>query len=398
MTAAFWQRAGRLLPAMLVVAGALASCGPFVLATGIAAAGPGADASPEGLAGATPFGARLPIWGTSFASTSAAAGRAECASEFGSFSAGKWPPACWRPYGAGSPFNRAIPPAPRLAPESNAIVAYMGSHRWSFPTDGGGFSLRAEGSRPVYWSQSGDPIVKVVCRREHFTCRRMKLHIPAGAQPQGESDGHMAVVDQALGREFDFWRAGTPEHGQILAAAASAIPIGPGIGTGLGGEAEAAHLGLVGGLIRAPELAAGSIDHALSMAVQCVQRRDVWPSPVRASGDLVCPGHGAGPHLGSLLQLNMSDGEIAASHAPAWQQAIMEAMAHYGIYVVDTNGVGNSELSLIKEDDRSFTSFGYAGQMKSFIDSLSGKEHVVGVPIDVSRLRVIAPCVPRGTC
>jgi hypothetical protein len=31
----------------------------------------------------------------------------------------------------------------------------------------------------------------------------------------------------------------------------------------------------------------------------------------------------------------MSDGEIAARHAPRWQRAIMTAMAHYGLYVVD---------------------------------------------------------------
>jgi hypothetical protein len=357
-----------------------------------------AAASLAGLGTTTPFAVSLPSWGASTASSSAVAHPADCSSEFGSFSAGSWPPACWRPYGSASPFNRPIGALPRLAPESRAIVAYMRSHQWSFPTDDGNFSLRVEGSRPLYWSQRGDPVVKVVCRKEHFTCRRMKLHIPAGAQPQDESDGHMTVVDQALGREFDFWRAGTPGHGQILAAAASAIPIGPGIGTGLGGEAEAAYLGLLGGLIRAPELAAGSIDHALAMAVQCVQSRDVWPAPAKGRGDLVCPRRGAGPRLGSLLQLDMSDGEIGATRAPAWQQAIMRAMAHYGIYVVDTNGVGNTELSLIKEDDRSYTSFGYEGQMKRFVYSLSGKEHLVGVPIDVSRLRVIAPCVPRGTC
>ncbi len=376
---------------------ALVSVGVLVLAIGFTGAAVAATA-PQSLGGATPFGARLPSWGRSAASTSALARRADCSSEFGSFSAGNWPPACWRPYGSDSPFNRPIGALPRLAPESNAIVAYMRAHRWSFPTDDGGFSLRAEGSRPVYWSQRGDPVVKVVCRKEHFTCRRMKLHIPAGAQPQDESDGHMTVVDQALGREFDFWRAGVPDHGQILAAAASAIPIGSGIGTGLGGEAEAAYLGLLGGLIRAPELASGSINHALAMAVGCVQRRDVWPSPAKGRGDLVCPGRGAGPHLGSLLQLDMSDAEIAASRAPVWQQALMRAMAHYGIYVVDTNGVGNSELSLIKEDDHSYTSFGYEGQMKKFVYSMSGKEHIVGVPIDVSRLRAIAPCVPHGTC
>jgi hypothetical protein len=336
----------------------------------------------------------LPVVGP----VSASAGPRDCSSLFGSFAPGRWPPACWRPYGSRSPFNRAIPAAPRLAPESSAIVDYMRSHRWSFPTDEGRFTLGAGGSRPVYWSQRSDPVFDVVCRPEHFTCRRMRLHVPAGALPEGESDGHMTVIDQALGREFDLWQAGTPERGQILAGAASAIPIGPASGTGLGSHAEAADLGLAGGLIRAPELAAGRIDHALAMAVACVQSRDVWPSPADGRGDMVCPNGGAGPHLGSLLQLNMSDAQLAASHAPAWQRAVLTAMAHYGVYVVDTNGAGNDELSLIKEDDRSFTSFGAQPRMMGLIRSLGGRDDLIGVPIDISKLRVIAPCVPRRTC
>jgi hypothetical protein len=364
---------GRRRPALVLLVATAVSLGLLVIGLAAAAVGGGAHAP-----------------------ASAAAGG--CSAQFGSFSAGRWPPACWRPYGSSSPFNRRIPGAPRLAPESSAIVAYMRSQRWSFPSEDGRFSLPAQGSRPVFWSGSGDPVVTVICRRQHFTCRRMRLHMPSGARPQDGSDGHMAIIDQALGREFDLWQAGSPEHGQILAAAASSIPIGPESGTGLGGQAEAAYLGLVGGLIRAPELAAGSINHALSMAVACVQWRDVWPAPSSGRGDAVCGRHDAGPHLGSLLQLNMSDAEIGASGAPVWQQGLMRAMAHYGIYVVDTNGAGNDELSLIKEDDLSFTSFGYEGQMSAFSHSQSGREHLLGVPVDVSRFRVVAPCVPHGTC
>jgi hypothetical protein len=337
--------------------------------------------------------------GATDAHPTSAEGAGECSQEFGSFSVGNWPPGCWRPYGPRSPFNRLIPAVPRLAPESNAIVAYMTSHHWSFPGDHQGrFMLNAEGSRPVYWSQSSDPLVKVICRG-HFSCRRgMRLHIPQGAQPQAESDGHMTVVDQSLGREFDFWQARTPEHGEITASAASSIPIGAGIGTGLGGDGEAAYLGLLGGLIRAPELVAGTINHALAMVVQCVQWRDVWPSPATGRGDSVCPHGGPGPHFGSLLQLDMSDAEIAASHAPAWQLAIMTAMAHYGIYVVDTTGEGETELGLATESDQSFTSFGIEGALSRFVRSVGRAGQAVGVPIDLSRLRVIAPCVPRGTC
>ena len=55
----------------------------------------------------------------------------------------------------------------------------------------------------------------------------------------------------------------------------------------------------------------------------------VWPAPARGHGDSVCA-HGPGPHFGNLLQLNMSDTAIAATHAPPWQQAIMKALSETG--------------------------------------------------------------------
>lgn len=323
-----------------------------------------------------------------------------CPQQFGSFGVGHWPPACWRPYGPSSPFNSKLPPSPVLTRESGSILSYMKGSGWTFTDDEEGrFVLPGEGSRPVYWSQRSDPVVRVVCRGD-FSCRRgLRLRIPAAAEPQGESDGHMTVVDQSGGREYDFWRAGTPRDGTMTAEASSDIPIGENSGLGLHGNGEAASLGLLGGLIRAPELAAGRIEHALVAAVPCVQWHDVWPSPRHGTGDAVCSRGGrSGPHLGSLLQLQMSDAEIAASGAPAWQQAIMAAMAHYGIYVVDTNGAGNSAINLIAEDDQSFTSFGFPGQLSGFLQSLGSVGKLVGVPLSVARLRVVAPCVDQGRC
>jgi hypothetical protein len=328
-----------------------------------------------------------------------AATKSVCSQQFGSFGVGHWPPACWRPYGLDSPFNVPIPSHPRLAPESTAITDYMQSHHWLFEGDHHGrFTIDNGGSRPVYWSKSSDPLVKVICGGDHSCQRGMKVHIPKGAQPENASDGLMAVVDQARGLEYDFWQASTPKNGAMRVAAGNSIPIGPRTGTGLGGDASAAYLGVLGGLIRAPELAAGRIEHALALTVECVQSRDVWPSPARGRGDLTCANNGVGPHFGNLLQLNMSDSEIAGTRAPAWQRAIMMAMAHYGMYVVNTNGRGNSAMSLTNEADQSFTSFGYAGEMTTFVRAVGGSTEVVGVPIDMSKFRVIAPCVPRKTC
>jgi hypothetical protein len=320
-----------------------------------------------------------------------------CPEQFGSFSAGHWPPACWRPYGASSPFNARIPSNPRLAADSARIVAFMLKRHWSFEGARGRLSIEAGGSRPVYWPTPSDPLVRIHCR-VRVSCRHVSVvRIPARAQPQGESDGHMTIVEQSSGWEYDFWRAGRVRNGRMTTSTASKIRIGPDAGTGLGGDAEAANLGLLGGIIRAPELVAGRIEHALAMTAPCVQPHDVWPAPAGGSGDTVCEGSGKGPHFGSLLQLNMSDAEIAAGGAPPWQRAIMTAMAHYGVYVVDTGNTASREISLLNEDDQSFTSFGRPGEMQEFIASLGGGT-VVGAPISLARFRVIAPCVPRHAC
>jgi hypothetical protein len=320
-----------------------------------------------------------------------------CSNRFGSFSTGHWPPACWRPYSARSPFNTPIPANPRLAPDSAQVVAFMLARKWSFEGARGRLSIDAGGSRPVYWPRTSDPVVRVHCR-ESGSCRHVSsVRVPPGTQAQNASDGHLTIVEQSPGWEYDFWQAGPVRNGAMTVSAASRIRIGAGSGTGLGGHAEAADLGLLGGLIRAPELAAGRIEHALAMTAPCVQNRDVWPSPSFGRGDAVCEARGTGPHFGSLLQLNMSDGEIAASGAPAWQRALMTAMAHYGIYVVDTGNTESREISLLNESDQSFTSFGYRGEMQQYVSSLGGGT-ITGAPLDLARFRVIAPCVVRRTC
>lgn len=320
-----------------------------------------------------------------------------CPQTFGSFSAGHWPPACWRPYGPRSPFNTPIPQNPRLASDSRRVVSYMLSHHWAFEGSHGRLGIDAGGSRPVYWARPSDPLVRIRCR-VRVSCRHVStLRIPANAQPQDASDGHMTVVEQASGWEYDFWQAGRVRHGAMTTSAASRVRIGANAGTGLEGDAEAADLGLLGGLVRAPELAAGRIEHALAMSAPCVQLHDVWPSPAYGLGDGVCRAHGAGPHLGSLLQLDMSDSEIAASGAPAWQRTLMTAMAHYGLYVVDTGSAASGEIFLLSEDDRSYTSFGYPGQMQAYVASLGGGT-IVGSAISLAKFRVISPCVPRRSC
>jgi hypothetical protein len=386
MTAKLARKARRpgLAGLACVLAAGLAlvpACSGSAPSPGALGAAGGAEASPAaGVAGATFAGS--------------------CVPEFGQFGPGTWPAACWHPYGTLSPFNAVIPANPRLSSESTAIVRYMTRRHWAFTSSESGlFAMDDEGSRPVYWSHSSDPLVKLVCTGHESGCPNgATVRIPAAARPSANGDGHMTVVDQEHGVEWDFWAASRPENGEMKIGNGGKLPIGANSGTGLEGRAEAALLGLLGGLIRAPELSAGKIEHALAMTTPCEQLNDVWPSPPWGQGDHVCRYERPGPHFASLLQLNMTPAEIAATGAPKWQRTIMTAMAQYGVYVVDTGGTRDHHLSLMYEDDLSFTSFGYAGKLAAFVKSEGGTTELTGVSIPTAKFRVIDPCVPQKTC
>ena len=99
----------------------------------------------------------------------------------------------------------------------------------------------------------------------------------------------------------------------------------------------------------------------------------------------------------------MTDAQIANSGAPAWQKTIMTAMAHYGMYVNDTDGIGNIELEA--ESDISYTSLGGQPLMDNFIKAKGGSYYaplkrwiLSGRFIALNRFRVISTCFAQGSC
>jgi hypothetical protein len=232
------------------------------------------------------------------------------------------------------------------------------------------------------------------------------IHIPLGAQPEQQFDGHMTIVDQANNAEYDFDHAWWTGPDQLTVWSGGELPVSGPNATGLYGTADAADLGLLGGIIRPEELQQGSINHALTISVPCTEGY-VWPAqgPYGYACSSMNQSTAGAPKLGELLQLNMSDAQISATHAPLWQQTIMRAMAHYGMYINDTNGPDNPQtLEFESQDDVSFTSLGMPGLMARTIQGFGGAQYapgdwvIDGIRIDVSKLRVIDPCVRQGTC
>jgi hypothetical protein len=313
---------------------------------------------------------------------------------------GVWPTGCWRPYADDSPFNQPLPDQPRLDPRSDQIVARF--------TEGAGPSdLRAgiadtagDYQHPTYWSADGDPEFQVTCTEAFGRCEveGMRVRIPDLARPAAGSDRHLTVVDQDSGWEYDFWKVESkPRGGGVLR-------VGFGgrtriDGDGLGSDSTAAHFGNLAGIIRAPELERGRIDHALFVIADCDSGRAVYPATGLGAP---CSNRTDAPSEGTRLQLDMSDAEIRALRAPRWKRTILRAMARYGMFVGDTGG---SPWDLEFESGSTYTSFRRDDPIEDIarragiLRQRDGYHFELSKGIDWrSRLRVVDPCVSARTC
>jgi hypothetical protein len=315
------------------------------------------------------------------------------------------PPACWRPYAATSPFNQAIPADARVAPDSAKEVArVLGFGPLQHLTAGDAGTVRDYG-RPAYFNHAGDPVFSIHCTEPWGTCpiEGMLVRIPDAARVPGGSDAHLSVVDQDSGWEYDFW------HVQSKPRGGGQITIGWGgrtriDGDGLGSYAVAARFGTLAGTLRAEELDAGTINHALAISVRCDSGRFVYPASHSGSS---CESQGLpdadAPPMGTRFQLAMTPEQIDALAVPDYQKAVLRAMARYGMYVADTGG----SWGIIQESGLVTTSFGLGDRWVDFAQEVGAPywppDHRYAINIrdgvDWARyLRVIDPCVAQRTC
>jgi len=365
-----------------------------------------------------------------------------CTPAWGSFGPGAWPPACWRPFEASSPFNTRIPANPRpiggSAQRSDAIMArilgdisardYPG-HVTADPQGLGG--------EPTYYAQPGDPSYVIDCLSYGGTCTidGMSVRIPAQAAPEGGwsapagADRHLTVVDQSTGWSYDMWQvrgSGLPAPGGTLQISfggrsrmvGECSPGVPADGTncepGGVGHATAAHFAGLAGRVRAEELRAGRIDHALNIVIDCDNGTFVYPA--RGKGQK-CANTADAPPMGALLQLDMTPQQIDALPVQPWKKVFLRAMAEYGMYFGDT---GSQNLfSIEAESGNQYTAFGRpdpwlaygqenwepytAGGVTSYVAKLYNRPDDPDPALDWtsavwSHLRVLDPCVAQRTC
>lgn len=331
--------------------------------------------------------------------------RATGSCSFGTFAEGNWPGACWRPYGDDSPFNRRLPANPKVAANSSTVVGRALGFGPITHLRAGTAGTEEDYGDVTYWSRPSDPEYTIHCVEDWGRCaiEGHVVRIPAAAQAAKGSDGHMTVIDQQSGWEYDFWtvRSKGPNGGRIDIGWGGRTRID---GDGLGSDGTAAQFGNLAGKLRVEELEAGRIDHALFIAMGCDNGTYVYPaSKTGQSCSDIGQSNAGAPAMGSHFMLDMTAAEIEALPVPAWKKTILHALAEYGAFMGDTGGA----FTIAEESGATYTSFGKEDKWVRF-----AKENDVPyyAPDDVyvfnirdgvdwkSRLKVVDPCVAQGTC
>jgi hypothetical protein len=316
-----------------------------------------------------------------------------------------WPDSAWHPYHpTDSPFNWNLPNNPPLLPSSANTIALLVSKTSSGcdpadqtaqlkckPTNlvaandglsGGGWA--------TYYPQATDPEITVNCTSGPCPLPPgFKLRMPAGARVQvGSPDRHLTIVDRdgnsglkKPNYEYDFYQVQSdtiPSSGSIDAKSEGSLSLNS-IGQSetigsITGNTNAAGFGNLAGRIRIEELAAGSINHAVSIAVPCTKNEYMWPANHKAVPSY-CNALGAldWPAMGQLLWLDLDSAGIEANptskNAPQWAKTILRAMHDHGAYVNDNGGYLNGFFQLQTEAQSQYTSLNSGDPWLSFAQS-----------------------------
>ncbi len=318
------------------------------------------------------------------------------------FGAGRWPSACWRPYGRRSPFNQRLPRDARVSPDSERVVRKLTERGGPSDLSLGLADTSSDWDHPTYYARRSDPVYALHCYEASWgTCEVQdhRIRVPGRARPAAGGDGHLTVVDPDFRWEYDLYKVRSKPRGggrlELRWGGRTRIR-----GDGLGSDATAAHFGLLAGVIRAEELAAGRIRHALFVRADCDSGTFVYPAHGRGA---TCDDPADAPAEGARFRLAMTAKELAALHVPPWKRAILRAMVEYGFFVGDTGG---SPWDVVLESGSTYTSFGRRDRWETLARAAGAERSSDGRwTLDLAggldwrkRLRLVDPCVSRRMC
>jgi hypothetical protein len=295
------------------------------------------------------------------------------------------PGSVWRPFNASSPWNTPIPANPALEPDSQALInAFRSSSPFGEHLD----VNIARFSIPLYQATTGTPLqsVAVGLGGEGWGQGGLnavgQMPIPPGAKPDESFDAHMTVLSADRTQEYACWamnfngsRAGA-WYAQLCATSdltgSGVRPPAPSANPWWAAHgARACGFPLVAGLIRADEIRAGRIDHALVFAYPALRKNRFTPPASINSSD----GANYGIPCGGRIQFDPSVDVTKLGLSPAGV-TIMRALQQYGAYVGDYSGA----LSMYADNSPEARAYWDSGVLGTY--ELRDK-------IDMSRFRVI---------
>jgi hypothetical protein len=234
-------------------------------------------------------------------------------------------------YSSDSPFNQLLPSGAEVDPGSSTMVQTLVS-----AASQQGFLVAAKSwTVPVYYADATTPKKTFSLTASWAPMRTMSgVPVPANAAPDPAGDGHMMIVDSSTGCEYDFWKTTKNADGSWTAQWGNALSS---LGTGVypyGLSARGSGFALGAGLIRADEMAAGQINHALVFSYNYPKSGGpVLPATESDGRNTIA---GAIPE-GARVQLDPSLNLDALGLTP-WQKVVARALQQYGMFLGDAGG------------------------------------------------------------
>lgn len=312
---------------------------------------------------------------------------------YGTFGPGCWPPATFQPYNhLTSPFNAGNALQANVSAHNADIVSSILGPMGSTGHPGNLLALRdGLNGEPTYWIPKSGSAPGVTLRNFTLKCHPNDqpeptncafpdtVSIPAGAvpedgpgdpnlnpplpsctiyqtswsQPLSAPDCHMIIADQRNDTEYDLYHvsvASIPDQdGTLEVGSAGKLTLNDGSGTVpmQQGNTNAAGFGELAGRVRAEELLAGQVDHALYIGVTCSNGTSVAPDPLapKAPSEGSCakrniPAQNP-PALGTWLRLNQGILSDPSVHLQDWEKPLIQAMVTYGMFIGDTTSSGD---------------------------------------------------------
>ena len=286
-------------------------------------------------------------------------------------------------YSDDSPFNQKIPSHPEIDPNSDLMIG-------SLKEAGMGENLITVSigswTTTLFYADENTPRYDVKLTAYWSPYKKLlNVPIPDNAVQDPSDDGSMVVIDLSTGYEYDFWQARKTKNGW-QASWANRIKLDSDGVFEKGTSARGSGFALPAGLIRAEELQAGRIEHALFFTYTFTKSNG--PVPPATESDGQSKRDDAIPE-GARLQLDPNLDLDILGLTPA-EKIIAKALQEYGMFLGDSGG--GVELEAI--NPLSYKSNPYK---QYFETDKEGLYYTRNIPLDKFRVLKLPPQYEQET-